>query len=163
MPFVAINLALGPLVPLSYVWSARRWPEYVGAAWGDLPEAWKLPYTGNMFLAAAGYLAFTWFFLRHATDATLRAMCVAYVVILLPSMVWMPLTLYALATGSALEWLIQLVLVAVALGSFGVLHRVAVSDSPAPSLRWARAGAVAFCVQTVLLDALVWPRFFSVS
>jgi hypothetical protein len=167
--FVIINVAFGPLVPLSYVWSAKRWPDHVGGLWGGIPEPWQWPYTANMFFAATGYLLFTWYVFRHGQRSStalgrfsMLGMCLAYLAILVPSITWMPLTLHALATGSDLTGLIQVVLAIVALGSLAVSWALFSADAKTPWLRWARMGAVFFCLQTVLLDAIIWPRFFSV-
>lgn len=163
--FVAINLLLGPLVPASYVWSAQRWPEQLGGLWGGIPDAWQTPYTANMPLAALGYLAFTWLFFRHSDEGFAGPLSqgrinLAYVLVLVPSMVWMPLTSYALATGTDWWWTIQLVLAAVAVGSLVLLYGTLTAEHEGRARTIARVGAVFFCLQTVVLDAIVWPRYF---
>lgn len=170
--FIAINLALGPLVLVSYVASARLWPAHVGALWGGVPEGWRLPYTLNMFFAAAGYLAFTWHLFRHAEAEHARffgrfglgIINVAYLLILIPSSIWMPLTAYAIATGRDLLGAIRVVLWLVALGSLTVAMALASQrpEEPRGSLLRARLGALPFCLQTVILDAVVWPSLFTV-
>ena len=87
-----------------------------------------------------------------------------YALILVPSALWMPLTLRMLEQPSAGLWLgICLVLAAVALGSLGLLGALLSLRPRQP--RWAYwlavAGSVTFSIQTVLLDAVVWTAFFT--
>ncbi len=105
---VALNVLLGPTVLASYVWAARTFPDQTTALWGEVPEAVRPAYTANMFLAAAGYLVFTWLLVLRADPANARffggrvgsgVVGVAYAMILLGSIVWMPLTSYALEAG----------------------------------------------------------------
>jgi hypothetical protein len=123
-----------------------------------------------MFLAAAGYFAFSFFIMcrlepgnpgiRRFGLGTFNAL---YALILIPSALWMPLTFAMLeAPSEGLWWAIRLTLAAVGIGSLGLLAGlVAVRPSP-PSLahKLAVVGGLAFCSQTAVLDAVVWPAFF---
>jgi hypothetical protein len=75
----------------------------------------------------------------------------------------MPLTFLVMDRWSATLWLaICAVLALVGLGSLG-LFAALLTLSPRQPVRpyyLAVAGAAAFCVQTALLDACVWPVFF---
>jgi hypothetical protein len=88
-----------------------------------------------------------------------------YALILIPSALWMPLTFEMLESpGTALWWAIRLVLGAVGIGSLGLLAAIiAVRPVSAPGARrLALFGSAAFCFQTAVMDALVWPAFFPV-
>ena len=77
----------------------------------------------------------------------------------------MPLTFEMLeAPGTGLWWAIRLALGAVGIGSLGLLAAiVAVRPVSAPGARrLALIGSAAFCFQTAVMDALVWPAFFPV-
>lgn len=137
----------------SYAYGFAHWPEAVSAMWGGVPEAIRPLYTAWMFVAAAGYLVFTaLFFLRPEPPARVNA-CTAAV--LLGSALWLPATKLHLdgALPFSLVWLDLLV---VAAGSLGLLA----STRALERHHLALAGAAAFCVQTVLLDAIVWPLLF---
>jgi hypothetical protein len=137
----------------SYAFCFVRWPDAVAAMWGGVPEAVRPLYTAWMFVAAAGYLAFTArFWLREAPPPGVNAL---YAAVLAGSALWMPATKWHLdgALPFAFVWLDLLV---VAFGSLGLLRAAAAL----PERRLALAGAAAFCVQTVLLDAIVWPLLF---
>ena len=87
--------------------------------------------------------------------------CMALILVF--SAVWMPLSLHALDHGRAdLLLPIEIVLWCVAAGSLGVVAGLLKLTTREPTLSWRLAvlGGVLFCSQTVLLDAIVWPRFF---
>jgi hypothetical protein len=93
----------------------------------------------------------------------LRATNRWYLLILVPSALWMPLTFRMLEAPSLGLWIaIRLVLGLVGLGSVGFLAAlVGMRDSRSPVGRaLAIVGAIAFVVQTAILDALVWPAYF---
>ena len=58
---------------------------------------------------------------------------------------------------------IEIVLWLVAIGSLGITAGIAkLERSPTWSWRLALLGSLMFCSQTVVLDGLIWPRFFHV-
>lgn len=170
--FMGINLLLGPLVPLSYIVSARVWPDHVGGLWGAIPESVQPLYTANMLLATGGFLVFTWFFFRHTWEPASRFLGrfslgfvnLGYLLVLIPSMLWMPMTLYALAHQIDLKLWIQLVLALVAIGTIMLALALYTVRPAVPrrTLRVARIGVVFFAIQTVLLDAIIWPIGFEI-
>jgi hypothetical protein len=167
-----INLVGGSAVLASYAYCLAADPARAGDFWGGVPEGLRSLYTVNMGLATAGYFAFTFFLMfRLKPDGSGRGPVgvgtfnALYALILLPSALWMPLTFAMLEAPSVgLWWAIRSTLAAVGLGSLGLLAGLlAVQPSP-PSLahRLAVLGSLAFCFQTVVLDALVWPAYFPV-
>jgi len=166
-----INLLGGVAVLGSYVHGLATHPATRGDVWGGVPEAIQPLYTANMFLAAAGYLTFTAFvFWRLDPDADPRASRVPfrtwsrlYLLILVPSALWMPLTFAWLESPSpALWWAVRGVLWTVGLASVGMIAAlVRVRCAHAERMRsFAIAGAVAFSLQTAVLDAIVWVAYF---
>ena len=166
----SINIVGGTAVLGSYAYFLMAYPALAGDFWGGVPDGLRSVYTVNMFLAAAGYFAFTFFLMYRMEPTTsgggrfgLGTFNALYAMILLPSALWMPLTFAHLEAPSPGLWLlIRLVLFAVGFASLGVLTAFLTADPPgAPKLRrWAIVGAVAFCFQTAVLDALVWPVYF---
>jgi hypothetical protein len=168
---VLLNAIGGICVLGSYaLWIGAR--EAPGAAlWGGVPESWRGLYTVSMLSAAAGYFAFTSYFLAsspierariHALPAapTLLAL---YALMLFPSSLWMPLTFEYLAQPSTAAWCaVRFVLAVVGVASLALIAAAAAIE-PVSSPRHraiAIAGACAFALQTALLDALVWPAYF---
>lgn len=169
---IAINLFGGVAVLGSYAYCLMQFPGQVGAFWGDLPDRMRPLYTVNMFLAAFGYFAFSFFLLfrldpgsRQDGPSLLARFNLLYALILFPSALWMPLTFMMLESpGMGLWWGIRLVLALVGLGSLGLLAGLILVRPSQPSVAWrlSIAGALAFSLQTALLDAIVWPAFFPI-
>lgn len=164
-----LNALGGAAVLASYAWGLGD--DGVGSAlWGGVPESLRPLYTVNMFLAAAGYFLFTPYVLfRLPPDATRVAgrfgfgvFHALYALVLLPSALWLPLTAAYLAHPTPLAWAaVRIVLVLVALGSLGLLAGLMALPADAPRGRSsALIGLVPFCLQTAVLDALVWPALF---
>jgi len=168
-----LNVLGGVAVLGSYgVWLAAN-PGAGEALWGGVPEALRPLYTVNMFLAAAGYFAFSAFvFFRLDPDRTrvagrfgYRLFHALYALILVPSALWLPLTFEMIEAPSDALWLaIRVVLLTVGFASLGLLAAVATAAPHAApgARRLALAGAIAFSLQTAVLDALVWTAFFPV-
>jgi hypothetical protein len=127
-----------------------------------------------MLFAAAGYLAFTYFVMfsldrdntQLANLSGFKVFYIIYAFILFPSALWMPLTYAALENpGSSLYlWAVRVTLAIVGLASLallGVLLSLHSSES-SPTYWLAVAGSVFFCIQTAVLDAIVWSIFFKV-
>lgn len=172
--WVLLNLVFGPLVLLSYIISAIVWDaETVGGLWGAVPESLRPLYTENMFLAAAGYFVFSAYLLREINPSRVKVFgrfafgvfFLAYALVLGGSVVWMPLTCVAIDQAQpALVPLIYITLWTVAGGSILLTAAIA-SAKPRTSpnaRRLAIIGALFFCLQTVVLDAIVWPLNFSI-
>jgi hypothetical protein len=155
--FLALQTALGPAVLGTYAYGFAFWPDAVAAMWGGVPEAVRGVYTAWMFVAAAGYLVFTpALFLNAASAPHLHAM---YAAVLAGSVLWMPLTKWHL--GGAVPFaLVVLDLWLVAAGSLALLGTTRSAAVPGAWRIAAPLGAAAFCVQTVLLDAIAWPLFW---
>ena len=163
-------LLMGPMVLISYWLGITGYPDIVQELWGDIPESVRGPYTANMFVAATGFFLFLHHLLRHVDPTSVRVLnrfgyrffTVCMGLILVFSTVWMPLSLHALDHGRAdLLLPIEIVLWLVAIGSLGIAIGVAkLERSPTWSWRLALLGSLMFCSQTVVLDGLIWPRFF---
>lgn len=171
---VLLNGVGGLLVLGSYA-SAFGESEAVRAAlWGGVPTSWQPLYTVNMLLAAVGYLAFTWFLVvsldRRQFEAGARApygvLHAAYLLVLIPSALWLPLTVRMIESPDPLLWaVIRVVLLAIGAGALCLLWlsiRLA-RNQPGAASFVAVAGAAPLVLQTVVLDALIWPAYFSTA
>jgi hypothetical protein len=170
--FALLNLIAGTAVLASYAWGATAWPaETVTRLWGDVPEAVRPWYSSWMFVAATGYLVYAGF-LFFRVDADRARVAGRYgfglfnallVLILVPSAVWMPLTLHHIEHPSSLSWLAIVVgLWTTGLASLAMIGALAALEPREPQ-GWARAslvGAMAFAGQTFVLDSCVWPLLF---
>lgn len=169
---LAINLIAGSAVLGSYLLWLTAYPGAVDALWGGVPGAIRPAYTAGMLLAAAGYFAFTYFLLigidpdksRVLGCCDARIFHLLYLGILIPSALWMPATFWAIGNPSAFAvWIVRGILLLAALFSLGLLAALIGTKPRDPA--WAHAlavvGAACFCVQTVILDAIVWGAGFT--
>lgn len=168
---VFINLFGGIAVLGSYVHGLLTHPGAAEVLWGGVPQAIRPFYTTGMFLAAAGYFAFTYFILFRLNPEKTQvygrfgygAFNALYAAILIPSALWMPLTFLAIENSSqALFWVVRIVLAVVGLASLGLLFALLTVKPYLPlwALRLAIVGCAFFCIQTALLDAIIWGSLF---
>lgn len=163
---MAINVVGGTAVLASYALWLGNPSNDAGALWGSIGGLGRALYTASMLAAAAGYFAFAPYLLRHAEQTaplSLHRVNLLLALVLLPSALWMPLAFeYLDAPTSGLWWTMRAGLLITGLASTGLVHAVAsVPAAPASRARTlALAGALAFTFQTLVLDALVWPRHF---
>jgi hypothetical protein len=164
--FVWLNVLGGAAVLASYAWGVSALGDDAGRAWGGVPESLRPWYTLSMMSAAAGYFPMTWHVLAglRRDPGSMRGATALYAGILAFSALWLPLTCRMLEQPSPiLWWSIRADLAVVAACSLLVLFRIARSPSAGHASRRLAAlgGALAFCLQTVVLDAIVWPAYFS--
>lgn len=167
-----ILIGVGGLAVLgSYALAFATEPDIRAALWGDLPEGTvRSLYTVNMLLAASSFFPATIALgfatplesFREQTGLSFRTLLWAYVAILIPSAAWLPLTaLYLKSPSATLWWVIRLDLFAVGAGATLVGWMLIQRARGGPA--WTRASAALFFffwLQTMVLDALVWPAFF---
>lgn len=170
---LAVLVVVGGAAVLgSYGWGlASAGADLVGTLWGRLPPALLPAYQANMVLGAAGFFAYTHFLLLAVDAGAVRVghhfgfglFSWLYAGILIPSSLWMPLALaMARQPGDWLWWAIRVTLGVVGLCSLGLTAALLALRPRQP--RWAYwlavAGSLPFALQTVILDALLWPAFF---
>lgn len=161
----------GAAVLTGYACGFGAEPAAVAALWGGVPQHILPFYYGNMVLATAGYFAFSYFILfrldpeqaRIAHRLRFGLFNALYVSILVPSALWIPLTLAMVnQPGMGLWWTIRLTLAVVGLASATLTAALVSVDPRKPAFAYwlAVAGSIAFTLQTAVLDAAIWPAFF---
>jgi hypothetical protein len=166
-----INISGGIAVIGSYALGLATHPGQGAALWGNVPQRLRSLSTANMLPAALGFIAFTLFLLltphpetsRIKLPALFKVFNILYALILLPSALWMPLAISYLAHPSTIGWLtIRLVLDVVGLAGLGMLFALfrIQPRKPAWAFWLAVAGCIFFCIQTVVMDAILWSTFF---
>jgi hypothetical protein len=124
-----------------------------------------------MFLAAAGFFPMTWALGLRGDPASIRflggrgfgTLFPLYGLVLVPSALWLPLTfVFADSPSTFMWWAVRVDLLLVGIGAVGLLAAVlTVRPRPHPALHvLAVVGALAFTLQTAVLDALVWPAYY---
>jgi hypothetical protein len=171
---IGIILSGGLAVLGSYVSGVISQPGAADILWGGVPPDIRPFYSANMLLAAASFFVFTYYILfwinSWEKSVTNRpgywVFPGLYAAILYPSAMWLPLTFGAVAQASLLLlWLVRIVLVLVGLASLCLLVVLVRSKPMRPDLLYwlSIAGGGFFCLQTALLDGVVWNIFFRLS
>jgi hypothetical protein len=167
---IMLNILGGIAVLASYAIGLGSESADGAALWGGVPSSIRPIYTVNMFLAAAGYFLFTPYIVFRLQPGQTRIagrfgyglFHLLYALVLFPSAIWLQVTEHMIAQPSAWMWaVVRLDLALVGFGSLGLLASLLTLTSDVPRGRaLAIIGLVPFCLQTALLDALVWPAFF---
>lgn len=157
--FAVIQVVGGLAVLGSYAWGLGTQVE-PQRLWGEIPESWWTPYSLCMPPAALGYLVATWQLWRREIDENYLRVVAYYTGFLMASAAWMPLCFAALDGRPELAVVIQVDLALAAACAIAV--GVEIWRSQVYSRRVASAAWAFLCWQCVVLDAVVWPRFFAV-
>ncbi len=166
-----IVLLGGIAVLASYAYILAIDPTTRAGLWGGVPQALLPAYVASMALGAAGFFAYTYFLFVHADPDRVQIagrfgyglFHSLYLLILIPSALWLPLTSAMVQQPGSLLWLsIQLVLALVGLSGVALLLALLSlrPRRPAAAYWLAVVGAVAFCIQTAVLDLFVWTAYF---
>ena len=152
---------LGPGVLLSYYIAALNNPAGVDALWGGIPENLKVYYPIGMLIATIGFFPFTYLAVFKSEDH--GRYILPYLLILIPSIAWMPLTVNYISYPSELVWMIiRIVLILVPIGAILLLSRMRKEHQGKPSglLTAATIGLYGFIGHTLILDGIIWPYYF---
>ncbi len=164
-----LNLVGGAAVIGSYIWGLLSYPGGVEAFWGGVPAVIRTAITVNMLLAASGYLVILFILLLCVPSTTTVGklpfwiFSIIYLLILLPSALWMPLTQAVIQHYSPLGWVsVVLVLALTALAGIALLISLVSLRPvlPARQKTLAVIGSAFFILQTTVLDAILWTVFF---
>jgi hypothetical protein len=165
--FISIEL-LGILVPISYVLGLGN---NADAMWGGVPENIRSLYTVSMIISALGFFIFsTYTFLvvlkeKFILPYSLKKWTIhlGYILILVPSALWIPLVNIMLENPSNLIWVgIRMVLILVALGTLLLLILILKGKKETNNLFYYGTiiGLTIFFIHTGILDAIIWPSLF---
>jgi hypothetical protein len=168
---LAIMAVCGAAVIGSYIQGFGAHPGNAEKLWGGVTGGLRIFNFFTMILAAVGFFAFSyWLFFRLDPAEVQIAgrfgfwmFSIIFLVILIPSALWMPLTFAYLANPGTGLWIgVRLVLALAGIGSLALLWAILViSPREAGIAYWlAVGGAAAFCVQTAVLDMFIWPALF---
>jgi len=166
-----INLIGGAAVIGSYIFGLNAQPSGANALWGSVPENIRPLYGVSMILAALGYFAFVYFiFFRLVPGEVLiggrfgfSLFYAIFLVILIPSAFWMPLTNMYVGNPSTGLWIgVRTVLAFVGLASIALVWALLSLQGKVPSISYwlAVAGSGYFAFHTAILDAIVWAALF---
>ena len=155
----------------SYAHGLLKNTELRGELWGAVPDHIRPYYTICMFLAAIGYFFFTGYILQYVSFETTQIFgCYNFTIInllyagfLIPSAFWISMTFAMIINPSVFLWIgIRIILFTVGFSSIGLFLAFFFSNFEKSSwLFYAGiAGLIPFSIQTMILDAIVWPYYF---
>lgn len=170
---LAIMAVCGIAVIASYVQGFATHPGGAERLWGGVTGGLRILNYVLMILAAVGFFAFSyWLFFRLNPDEVQIAnrfgywlFDVIFIVILIPSALWMPLTFSYVSNPTTTLWVgVRLTLILVGVGSLALLWAIGTISPRETNLAYwfALGGAAAFAAQTAIMDMLIWPALFKI-
>ncbi len=166
-----INILGGAAVIGSYVFGLSGQSGGANVLWGGVPVNIRPVYTVSMILSALGYFAFLYYiFFRldpaQTSIAGISGFTIFYVIfllILIPSAFWMPLTNMYVSNPSTGLWVwVRTVLAIVGLAAIALLWALLTLQGKVPGVSHLLAvvGSGYFAFHTAILDAIVWAALF---
>jgi hypothetical protein len=166
-----INVLGGAAVIGSYVLGLKGQSGGANVLWGGVPNSLRPVYTVSMILSALGFFAFIYFILFRLVPGEVliggrfgfSLFYAIFLVILVASAFWMPLTNAYVGNPSTGMWIgIRTVLALVGLGSIALMLALLTLQTKVPGISYwlAVAGSGYFAFHTAILDAIVWAALF---
>jgi hypothetical protein len=166
-----INIIGGIAVIGSYIIGLRGSSGGANVLWGGVPANIRPVYTVSMIISALGYFAFLYyiFFRLQPAQVSIAGVngftmfYVIFLVILVASAFWMPLTNMFVSNPGTGIWIgIRVVLALVGLGSIALLLALLTLQGKVPGISYwlAVAGSGYFAFHTAILDAIIWAALF---
>ena len=166
-----INIIGGLAVIVSYILGLSASTGGANTLWGGVPENIRPIYGVSMILSALGYFAFIYFILFRLVPAETRIsglfgfglFYAIFLVILIPSALWMPLTNAYVSNPSTGMWIgVHTVLALVGIGAIVLVWALLTLQTKVPGVSYwlAVAGSGYFAFHTAILDAIIWAALF---
>ena len=168
---LVINAIGGVAVIGSYIYGLNVGSGGADALWGGVPANIRPLYGVSMILAALGYFAFMYYIFFRLTPSEVSIagvfnfslFHVIFLIILIPSALWMPLTNAYVGNPSTGIWIwVRTVLALVGLASIALVWALITLQTKTPGFSYwlAVAGSGYFAFHTAILDAVVWAALF---
>jgi hypothetical protein len=166
-----INIIGGAAVIGSYIFGLNAQEGGANVLWGGVPVNIRPVYTVSMIISALGYFAFLYyiFFRLNPGQISIGGISgftlfyVIFLLILIPSALWMPLTnVYVGNPGTGTWVLVRTVLAIVGLASIALLWSLLTLQGKMPGVSYwlAVVGSGYFAFHTAVLDAIIWAALF---
>ena len=165
-----VNVIGGIVVIGSYIYGLNGQSGGANILWGGVPEGIRPVYFVSMILSALGYFAFLYYILFRLNPGDVNIAGTfgfsiffsIFILILLPSALWMPLTnLYVGTPGTGTWVIIRIILALVGIGSIALVWAL-LSLQPREGVAYwlSIAGSGYFAFHTTILDAIIWAALF---
>jgi hypothetical protein len=166
-----INILGGIAVIGSYIFGLGGQSGGANVLWGGVPVGLRPVYTVSMVISALAYFAFIYYLLFQlvpgevtiANHFSFSLFFIIFLLILIPSAFWMPLTNSYVASQANGTWIaIRFVLALVGLASIALVWALLTLQTKNHSVAYwlAVVGSAYFAFHTAVLDALIWAALF---
>ena len=168
---LVINVIGGAAVIGSYIYGLNAQAGGANVLWGGVPANIRPVYFVSMIISALGFFAFLYyiFFRLEPGQVSIWGVSgyamfyVIFLLILIPSAFWMPLTNVYVGNPATSTWIwVRIVLAVVGLASIALLAALLTMEGKATGTAYwlAVAGSAYFAFHTAILDAIVWAALF---
>ena len=160
--FLIILGLFGIPVILSYIFGIRR-IKNVDLLWGNIPQKYRKIYGTSMILSAISIFVFSsYIFVLSYKHYNLINIYLLYAVLLGAATLWIPLMVEVIELKKKIYWILtRISLALVGLCSIILLSMMIFSTYYGTFFTFAIIGLSIFSIHTVILDAIVWPHFFT--
>ncbi|MGD9143184.1 MAG: hypothetical protein PVG61_04990 [Dehalococcoidia bacterium] len=165
-----INVIGGTAVIGSYIYGLNAQSGGASVLWGGVAENIRPVYFVSMIISALGYFAFLYYILFRLSPSEVSIASTfgfslffaIFILILLPSALWMPLTnLYVGAPATGTWVMVRIILALVGIGSIALVWALLSLPAREGIAYWlAVAGSGYFAFHTAILDAVVWAALY---
>ncbi len=160
--FLIILGLFGIPVVLSYIFGIKR-IKNVDLLWGNIPQKYRKIYEISMILSAISFFVFSsYIFVLSYKHYNLINIYALYAFLLAGAALWLPLIIEVIELKKRIYWILTRISLAfVGLCSIIYLSMMLFSTYYGPFYTFAIIGLSIFTIHTVILDAIVWPYFFT--
>ncbi len=166
-----INIVGGAAVIGSYVYGLSGQSGGANVLWGGVPANIRPLYFVSMIISALAYFAFVYYLFFRLTPGEVviagrfnySLFYIIFILMLVPSAFWMPLTNLYVANPSTGLWIgVRTVLIVVGLASIALCWAILSIQIKIPGVSYwlAVAGSGYFAFHTMVIDAIIWAALF---
>ena len=161
--FFLVTIALfGIPVILSYIFGIKR-IKNIDLLWGGMPKNIQKVLTVSMLLCTVSFFTFSsYIFILNGGNVDLIFIDVIYAVLLGAAALWLPLMIEVIELKKKIYWILtRISLAIVGFTSLFFLSVMIFSGRTGIHFIASIIGLIIFTFHTVVLDAIVWPYFFT--
>lgn len=166
-----INVIGGVAVIGSYIFGLSGQSGGANVLWGGIPANIRPVYLVSMIISALAYFAFIYYLFFRLTPGDVMIagrfnyslFYAIFILMLIPSAFWMPLTnLYAANPSTGLWIAVRTVLIVVGLASIALCWAILSIQTKIPGISYwlAVVGSGYFAFHTMVIDGIIWAALF---
>ncbi len=160
--FLAVIGLFGIPVILSYIFGLKR-IKNIDLLWGGMPKKYQKIFGISMILSTISFLTFSaYIFILSRRNLDFLNIYILYAVLLGAAALWMPLMIEVIEIKKKIYWILtRISLAIVGFCSIVFLSMMIFSTYSGLLHILSIIGLSIFTFHTVVLDAIIWPHFFT--